>query len=58
MHSAVIANPDVHEGILVTTGTFTGGAKTYAHQVGLIQLIDYVKLSELTAQADIPPPNH
>jgi restriction system protein len=54
LHSAVMANPKVDEGILVTTGRFTDGAVDYARQVGLIQLIDQERLRELMGEADLP----
>lgn len=47
LHSAVVANPQVDEGVLVTTGRFTHGAIAYAEQVGVVQLIDGKKLREL-----------
>jgi Holliday junction DNA helicase RuvB len=55
LHSAVMANPQVDEGIIVTTGGFTDGAVAYAKQVGVIQLIDREKLQELMATAEVQP---
>ncbi len=51
LHSAVMANPEVEEGVIVTTGSFTDGAVDYAKQVGLIQLVDRKRLRELMARA-------
>ena len=51
LHSAVLANPKVDEGVLVTTGSFTDGAVAYAERVGVIQLVDRWKLEELIAKA-------
>jgi Holliday junction DNA helicase RuvB len=51
LHSAVVANPEVDEGVIVTTGSFTEGAVDYAEQVGVIQLIDRKGLHELTTRA-------
>jgi len=51
LHSAVVANPEVNQGIIVTTGRFTDGAVAYAKQVGVIELIDGEKLQRLIAKA-------
>lgn len=53
LHSAVMANPEVDEGVIVTTGSFTDGAIDYAKRVGVIQLIDRKELRELMAKAEI-----
>lgn len=51
MHSAVVADPQVDEGVMVTTGSFTDGAIEYAERVGVIQLIDQHRLRALTVKA-------
>jgi len=51
LHSAVIAKPEVNQGVIVTTGRFTDGAIAYARQVGVIELIDGEKLQRLIAKA-------
>lgn len=56
LHSAVMANPEVDEGIIVTTGSFSNGAIDYAKQVGVIQLIDQNKLRELMAKGGMEAP--
>jgi Holliday junction DNA helicase RuvB len=53
LHSAVIAKPEVNQGVIVTTGRFTDGAIAYAKQVGVIELIDGEKLQGLIAKARI-----
>jgi Holliday junction resolvasome RuvABC ATP-dependent DNA helicase subunit len=53
LHAALLANPEVHEGVLVTTGTFSEKAVAYASQVGTILLVDRWKLEELIAQAEM-----
>ena len=51
LHSAVMANPEVDEGVIVTTSSFTDAAIDYAKQVGVVQLIDREELRELMAKA-------
>jgi hypothetical protein len=53
LHSAVMRDPQVHEGMLVTTGRFTNQAMAYAQQIGFIELIDHKKLRELALKAGL-----
>jgi Holliday junction DNA helicase RuvB len=58
LHSAVVANPEVDQGVIVTTGRFTDGAVAYAKQVRVIELIDGEKLQRLIAKAGIQAKPH
>jgi len=53
LHSAVMRDPQVHEGMLVTTGSFTNQARAYARQIGFIELIDRTKLRQLAVKAGL-----
>jgi Holliday junction DNA helicase RuvB subunit len=53
LHSAVMRDPQVHEGMLVTTGSFTNQARAYARQIGFIELVDLSELRELALKAGV-----
>ena len=53
LHSAVMRDPQVDEGMLVTTGSFTHNALKYARQIGFIELIDRKKLRELALEGGV-----
>ncbi|HUW12955.1 MAG TPA: restriction endonuclease [Anaerolineae bacterium] len=48
LHSTIVANPELDEGIIVTSGRFSDEAITYADKIGIIQLVDETRLQALT----------